>query len=1752
MSVYPFSIDSDATIVRISDNLTEVGGEAINQLRDATFAIESELGTGLSGSKGTLAARLDVLLNANGTPKQSALAAVGLVTLPITNSQVASNAGIKEHKLTLDHSTSDLHTLITANKSLLDIVSDLSLDTQTDLLRHLAGATTLSNSSTLARHTASMIDLNAVPSDPRDPFYTWTGLKDKNGTLRTATHVASGLLQVNEALTTHENLTADAHPATAITVDVSDFNEIPSTANTVQKALDYLDDSEFLNMGSHRATQHANAILPITRSTRLDSLEQSQIVVSKTNVLTYLVSGSVTDPQDNNTAGDDVIRFIPTNTASVFDAQFSQVQPGDLIRVNYGLVESLHYIDSVRFIPGSQWFVRINGVNLFDTVSDGYDGYVTAQIERPQYDLNTYGVMALASANSIPNDTYPNLMSSLIVGSPRGATALGLGFDGNKINSTHYNLYLELYPTGNPADKIISMLPIDVSGDAGATCGSYTLDKIVHKTNDAFRKLGYNYRFIAFDHKGEFGLMLADSIGSASFAIVSGTASSGSLMPGGFSNNVIGDATDGFDALGFGLNRANVAGPNYTGTYDTTTALFPTKVINPAKSRSYVVNGQRRDTFAATHLANSDGYWNAVVNSRTLVGTTIEVTYRVELSLCASELKPGKTIVVQPEVAYDSSTYFDVDYGRFIIKSVSFEEPCGDEDAYTLITVINGLHNAGAASAFSSEAGLKVHLYFSEDSVSFNDSQMIDAATGVNYHRLHEIYVTDAGKTHAHERARLPVQSETGVKLRTESWHISNVSPKLRGYKDGTSAMNRYLRFFIISYSAATGVIDGYVGQRDPANPTAAKISRPGPLTRGYKNQIIRYYDETYADYIELYFDEPGPGPTGVNILSDVTPRFVDIELFSSVKLHDEYFALGTCEVNWDPPTGQNIVQHVRNTRQFGSVDETDLTQTAVDFVSAADRVSHENGVVSGLDFREANPSNVRELLFDGGQTLIDGKLVISTSESVTIPLISKNAAVSTGLAWYVCLDITGHLVCIPADDSFSAETQQYFQTPGSMLGTYFLPSANLVKLINSTSYVPVALVELTIGADGLVSGALNVRDIRRFVNKQTFSGPLTVSSNDRSANFYDFTSLSNWIAAYGTEKTLVKICGEIILSGTLNLGGFENRVVFEGDGAIIRCNADRGITINTNTHLKNITFYFRQQTSIQGSGINFNATTGNFVNPGNGCIYSDGGDDIRIEDCIFIFESGALDVQNTKRHPFISFRNGDFRDVVIKDNFIKDQSGAFETQCAIAITTNQGNFLENVLIEGNRCTDNNGLGTQSIYIGPDVVSTGSYSMLAQNVTIRDNTCGVIGHFVRTGPLFIERNTCSVIASSDATGFFSGSDAVDYDTGTAIISQNKASYIRYNAKDFQTASSVQIINNVLDSLFDISVLDDHVDDAWSDQNYAISILNVDNSTNANSYLISGNTILGNGVGYYIGITCDCAAIISNNIIRKFSGYGILPAPQISGTIVSGNQIYRGANSVLGYVFPLPANSSVSGTIVDNFFDSPFISGTNTAVVAAYPAGWIIERNKNQSNTLAVSAHAGAHSVTVNVNGNILNDNGTTSAPGMLVAGGYNQTIASTIYAENAIFLNSEFIGTSGPAVRFVDSPADSAFFIEFEWAVNLIESLPQNVTITRITASYTPSSDPTAWTTKLFSLKLSDSAGAVSNNTGLVANGAIEYRVIGTNPGTLPATPAPVVVPFDRAYQVTYGANPTIRTIGVLKVAAGAFVSVSLNIEFRW
>lgn len=1628
MSVYPFEIDSDSELPRIDDNITELGGEAINSLRDAVFNIEEQLGITPAGTLNSLAEFLAVSFNANGTIKQSALTSVGLATLPIVDNQVADGAGIKEYKLSLDYSTSDLHTLIVSNKSLLDSLVTFANATETKLNSHIGG----SPDSDL-RHVGSHIDLNAVPSDIRDPSYVWGGLFDKNNVPRTAVTVAEALDQISTELVFHQNITQvnspGAHPASAISVDGTNFTEISTSINDVQEALEALDAAEENVVAIHRATMHSNGIPQDSRSQAFDRPDgYGQTVVPSTSAALHVAHKPPgTGPVDDTNTGDEIISFNPDNANFVFDSQFSQVRVGDIARINYrnGL-EASSIVESIRYTPGSEWILRISNTNLIDTDStDGYaDGYV--RIDRPLFDTNVYGVMAVAAANAIPQSLFSGMLGSVIVGHPSGAVALGNGFDPNQLDATHYLLYLQLYPTGNPQDRIISLPGIDVTGNAGATTGQYTLERVIKATNDSLRAIGYNYRFIAFEHiSGNFGIMLADAINGASFSIVNGDNSSGTLITGAFINNVVGNAeAKNLDALGFGFGRADLASPIYQATYiDSTAAQLPTKVIAPLKKRAYVVNGIRKEQFAPTYLAtlddNRDGYWPATLINRTPIGTTtVEVTYRVNLELQPAELKAGKTIVVQNALPFTDPQYNDVDYGRFIIKQVTFEG-CDPGTGNTLITVINGIHGTGIPAGFSTSPEIPVNLYFSEDSVGFNLTNVKDpTTTATNYHRLHEIYVTDKGKTFSHERARMPIQSESASLLDTSKWHITDVSPKLRGYVDSVT-LRKYLRLTIVSYSPASGEFDGYVGKPNPVNPL---IDFPGILVTGRKNIPVRFYDDSGVDYIELIFrDEatvPSGSPTeGDAVMSSNVDRAVDIEMFPTITLDDELLRLATCEVNWSPLTGTDNIEYVKDRRPQGSISELEFTQSAKEFIQAGDRHLHANGVIRDLAFRAQSGTDSRVLFFNGGVALVDGAIVMSNSGSVTIPeIFDSTHAKPDAVQWAVCVDKFGHFVPI----ILTATKKQFFAQDNISGNKYYVPSVSFTELISVRKDLTIiAIVNVTIASLTVNS----VKDARRFITNETMNVPFTWVPKPRRqelldaslspedyliGHFHSFEAMQTWVNNYGSTNNVIKVRGTQLINSTLNFV-FSNPVTFEGENATFNVTAGKGITLGSdNISIKKINFTYNPEGVTYVSPISPRVADGvtvlDYVNAnvvgGAGCIYTSGSRiNIQIDECEF-----RCTLSSGPRPPFIHFslqKGNILQRVYIRQNVFVDNSATGMMSAIAIINSNTGGSsspadLRYCTIENN-ITDRD----QSIIITSmsnanlDITIPG---ITANNAFIRGNRCGSIGQVMSSYDskiqhgLTIENNNCKYIANLDSLGNFKFSasslsgtyGAITHDSADIVIKNNSCNWIHCASitTDYgDLPSGTLLIDSNKLKAYDTAhllALGAAITPSFT-LNFAI--LTYGKNTGASDDGSSECRVVNNTTDYGIDAThygatkytysrcCvidGTSAIINSNVFRGIKDEvvaSIMLTFNGRRIIATNNRLDRGTSKVLNYISNVDTNGT--GLIVDNFFDkftTDDVSNTSSVINLNGAKGIVAERNKNQTGTITLNTSNGNISI----------------------------------------------------------------------------------------------------------------------------------------------------------------------------------------------
>jgi len=1559
MTNFPNSLDTDITLIRIDDNITEIGSTAINQLRSAMFAVEKNIGLGAQGSLSSISERLNVSFNSDGTIRASALTSIGLASLPIDNAEIGENAGIKEYKLSLDYSTSNLNTLIQTNKNLLDTLIGFTTDLDSKVSAHIGGS-----SNPLLRHVASQIDLNDVPVDSRDPGYNWPGLIDYQGNQLPATTVAEALYEINQDLVNHQNnTTGTAHTASGIGVDTTNFKELSQNSDNVQKALNNIDDINAQGLGIHRATMHGGAVPKDARSMLVgeDGYIQdgyTNAIVPATLCVTHVAHYPPgTNPVDNSVTGDLIVTFQPTNTNFLFDSQFSQVKAGDEIRINYGFgLEDIKKIDSVAYAPGSIWTCRVTSPNLID--SDGYaDGYAYAAIYRERYDPITQGVLACAPVNAQPSSTYSNILGSITIGTAFGATVFGNGFDPNQIDNTHYNLYLQLYPNGKANVGVVNLPVIDITGNLGATPGQYTLDSIVQSTNNAFHGLGYNYRFIAFAFEGNFGLMLADAIDGASFSIINGTIASGVLLPGSFTNNVIGnDRISDLDALGLGNAKANYASPSFTQTYvDSTAAQFPTKIIYPYSGRNYVANGALFDRFRPKPLT-IDSFWAADITSKHIVGLSTEVTYTVQSDLATAGLMPGKTILVQPANDTAQNTANTVDYGRFIIKDVTFVHACAPLSSATLITVLNGIHGTGSGTSTSSPEGTPVRLYFSEDSVGFSAQNVVDQVSAPsNYHRNFEIYVNDNQQTFSHERARLPFQVESATFLGTNNFHLTSVSPKLRGYTETVVGIYRkFVRLYINNYDSISGEFDGYLGRR-PIGGGPPTISLTGPISSGRKNEPVRFYDETAVDYIELIFNEIAIALPGTAILTTAAARYVDIEIFDSLALDEELTLLATCEVNWMPISGTNIIERIVDRRQRGSVTELEFTQSAKDYISSATRGLNVNGIFRGFEYQSINANDSRELFFNGGSALVNGCVVTANQNSVTIPQVyTESETLPETLDYAVCVNQSGNYSCILLTDT----KQQFFAKDTISGNSYYIPSVTFSELVTTRQDICIfASVNVTIASVTINS----ITDARKFVALESSNIPLTLVRNDITTgvninvgHFNTFEQVKAWAKGFGS-KLYLQLKGSIVIDQTVNLTDLTTGLVIDGTNADVYVTAKTGFIVRNNIRFQNVKF-------------NYNAVFPSYNDidlanliDGYACILGDATsadaiDDIDIDNCVFNRTVGGY----RSPHIMMSMVNASFaKRVRIKNNkFLNNTIVPYDiNNCAIAFYADGTGVASYATMEQCFISDNIMSGQSILCLAENVV----HGLAVFDTKISNNTSvSVIGYRISgaasgTPELIIEGNSSIIICTAGPNGKSSFVNDITAGSGYVKILNNKCSNI-YCAIATDAAISVSrfnmvIAHNTLTSSSTASIA------TWGlTENRGIFV----SGTNRNNIAEIYENVINSSVSdvYIAGIYCfNMNFNIHHNQINRFIEYGIYYPSEMSGQgittrIVSNNIINRFDGNVIFYISIIN-----TCTITDNRLDTRTTDGTSTNTIEYIPSNAYIDRNVNHIKSLKIGPGA---------------------------------------------------------------------------------------------------------------------------------------------------------------------------------------------------
>lgn len=411
-TVFPGNLDTDLEIPRVDNNVTEVGGDTLNALRDAIFAIQSNVGVNAHGNKDSLGARVNVSLDKDGFIRSSALEGLGLLSLPVANSHVGSNAAIAESKLDLDFST---QTLSDSINSLTTTVSGIStgLDLVTNRFNtHVLGQGEYHDGYAIKFNSAGTAAVAGLTATNIGDAVNELGALLISGGNSTIAHIETDIPTIYK------------HVASNISVDASEFTFLSRTSSTVQEALDDLDTNSGVLGVAHLDKFHGNGVArEVNSGTNYNS---SRRQVGPITGVAY-------------TEGTSVIEL-----PGVTSFSSSKVVTGDILEIvsQTGIADSGTYqIRAVGPLSASASLgdlpaLEVDELALFHTFTESRvaGDSVVANVYKPTSESTELAPLACGARNS------ETIVDTISVINPDAARVVSIGFNGAILNADGYNI----------------------------------------------------------------------------------------------------------------------------------------------------------------------------------------------------------------------------------------------------------------------------------------------------------------------------------------------------------------------------------------------------------------------------------------------------------------------------------------------------------------------------------------------------------------------------------------------------------------------------------------------------------------------------------------------------------------------------------------------------------------------------------------------------------------------------------------------------------------------------------------------------------------------------------------------------------------------------------------------------------------------------------------------------------------------------------------------------------------------------------------------------------------------------------------------------------------------------------------------------------------------------------------------------------------------------------------------------------------
>ena len=218
--------------------------------------------------------------------------------------------------------------------------------------------------------------------------------------------------------------------------------------------------------------------------------------------------------------------------------------------------------------------------------------------------------------------------------------------------------------------------------------------------------------------------------------------------------------------------------------------------------------------------------------------------------------------------------------------------------------------------------------------------------------------------------------------------------------------------------------------------------------------------------------------------------------------------------------------------RQFGTVSEKILSTSAIDFIEAADRILHGNGVYSDFGVRSLV---VNSLSINGGVAIVNGKVINKNSFVVYGPKLYDALSDPTTLTYAVCIKDDGTTCLVLIGSTIT--TANYRSTALEADRTYTITTvAEIIE--KRKDLLPIYVIEVACGS-AITPSITNYYDIRKFVSNSDISNGITLTGSFGLNTSYPSSQLSSF-RSLESAKNYIKYAGGIDctlrIKGTINI----------------------------------------------------------------------------------------------------------------------------------------------------------------------------------------------------------------------------------------------------------------------------------------------------------------------------------------------------------------------------------------------------------------------------------------------------------------------------------------------------------------------------------------------------------------------------------------------------------------------------------------